>query len=205
MDKILSVGTDQNHEISTTTMTLEKAKNKLEEVLSGLHSIESLSGDEILLLSAHNAPLLADAQSRLTQLAEDLELLASSDLSRLEVDLRKETIRGEAIQAINRILTINQISALKTARVIEEVCIRRRPKKDGPLHQLIKSHYGSQARFAEEIGVTQTSVSNWTTRHPSSILKYQDEILGSGHQVTRRDLISAVKGQERYIRGGDAE
>jgi len=41
----------------------------------------------------------------------------------------------------------------------------------------IKKHFGSQKQCAEELGVTEQTVTNWMKRNPRGILKHAKEIV----------------------------
>jgi len=45
------------------------------------------------------------------------------------------------------------------------------------MRDYIKKHFGSQKQCAEELGVTEQTVTNWMKRNPRGILKHAVEIV----------------------------
>lgn len=70
----------------------------------------------------------------------------------------------------------------------------------GPLADLIRNRYGSQAAFADEVGVTRQTVTNWIRHNPRAIMKHADHI---ARRATYADLLRAVESQTAHLRGDE--
>jgi|LauGreDrversion4_2_1035121.scaffolds.fasta_scaffold00323_27 hypothetical protein len=59
------------------------------------------------------------------------------------------------------------------------------------LKLMIRSVYGTQARMAEQLGVSAMTVTNWVQRNPLPMLKHTKAISGTG-RVTITEVVDVV-------------
>lgn len=76
---------------------------------------------------------------------------------------------------------------------------KTRTRNHGPLSDLIRRHYGAQTVLAQDLGVTDQTISNWIARTPRAILKHAKTIETAGRGITIQDLITAVDDHEKHL------
>lgn len=69
----------------------------------------------------------------------------------------------------------------------------------GPLADLIRRHYGAQTILAQDLGVTNQTVTNWIKTRPAAIMKHAATIAASDRGITISDLLEAVEAHEKHL------
>tara|TARA_R110002111_G_scaffold17689_2_gene44060 strand:+ start:2918 stop:3127 length:210 start_codon:yes stop_codon:yes gene_type:complete len=66
------------------------------------------------------------------------------------------------------------------------------------MKEFIKKHYGSNVKLADDLGISNQTVTNWIKSNPRGMLKYLPEIV-SKVDTTERQIVWEVMLHEKEI------
>jgi predicted transcriptional regulator len=66
------------------------------------------------------------------------------------------------------------------------------------MKDFIKKHYGSNVRMAQQLGITNQTVSNWLKSNPRGMLKYLPEIVKTSN-TTESQVMWEVMFREKEL------
>ena len=67
------------------------------------------------------------------------------------------------------------------------------------MKEFIKKHYGSNIKMANDLGISNQTVTNWIKFNPRGMLKYLPEIVSSV-DTTEREVVWEVMFHEKELR-----